>query len=69
MGLSVDARYRRRRAARAIWASGGRLAEVAARERVRLITLRQWLMSSEFRAMLAQEAMEPVMQASSAVVR
>jgi len=69
MALSVDARYRRRRAARAVWAAGGRLAEVAERERVRLGTLRQWLMSSEFRVMLAEEAMESVMQAASAVVR
>ena len=65
----MNMRTRQRRVARAVWEAGGRLEEVAERERVRLRTLRRWLAEPEFRAILVEEAMEPVLQASSAVMR
>ncbi|HUX00701.1 MAG: hypothetical protein WBD63_06020 [Phycisphaerae bacterium] len=65
----INATYHRRRAARAIWASGGRLAEAAERSQTGLLTLRKWLQAPEFQALLAEEAMEPIVQAASAVVR
>jgi trimethylamine:corrinoid methyltransferase-like protein len=65
----MNIRTRQRRVARAVWEAGGRLEEVAERERVRLRTLRRWLAEPEFRAILVEEAMEPVLQASSAVMR
>jgi len=65
----IDATYHRRRAARAVWAAGGRLAEASERSRTGLLTLRKWLQTPEFLALLAEEAIEPVVQAATAVVR
>jgi hypothetical protein len=65
----MNVRTRQRRIAQAVWAAGGRLEEVAERERVHLRTLRRWLAEPEFQAMLAEEAIEPILQASSAVMR
>ena len=58
-----------RRVARAVWETGGRLDEAARREGVRPETLRRWLALPEFRALLAEEALEPLFQATSAVLR
>lgn len=60
---------RHRRIAHAIWEAGGRLDEVAEREGVRPDTLRRWLAEPAFRALLAQDALEPLLQATSAVLR
>jgi len=55
--------------ARTIWECGGRLDEVAEREKIRPNTLRKWLADPGFRALLAQDAIEPVLQATSAVLQ
>ncbi len=60
---------RHRRIARTIWECGGRLDEVAQREKVRPVTLRKWLADPAFRSLLAEDALEPVLQATSAVLR
>jgi transposase-like protein len=60
---------RHRRVARAVWETGGRLDEAARREGVRPETLRRWLAAPEFRALLAEESLEPLFQATSAVMR
>jgi len=60
---------RHRRIARTIWECGGRLDEVAEREKVRPGTLRKWLADPAFRSLLAEDALEPVLQATSAVLR
>jgi len=60
---------RHRRTARAVWETGGRLDEAARREGVRPETLRRWLVEPEFRTLLAEEALEPLLQATSAVMR
>jgi len=60
---------RHRRIARTIWECGGRLDEVADREDVRPDTLRKWLADPAFRALLAEDALEPVLQATSAVLQ
>jgi len=60
---------RHRRVARAVWETGGRLDEAARREGVRPETLRRWLALPKFRALLAEEALEPLFQATSAVLR
>jgi hypothetical protein len=60
---------RHRRIARAIWDCGGRLDEVAEREHLRTDTLRRWLADPAFRALVAQDAMEPILQATSAMLR
>jgi len=60
---------RHRRIARTIWECGGRLDEVAQRENVRPTTLRKWLADPAFRSLLAEDALEPVLQATSAVLR
>jgi len=60
---------RHRRVARAVWETGGRLDEAARREGVRPETLRRWLAAPAFRALLAEEALEPLLQATSAVMR
>ncbi len=60
---------RHRRVARTIWECGGRLEEAARRERVRPSTLRRWLADPGFRALLAEDALEPLLQATSAVLR
>jgi hypothetical protein len=58
-----------RRIARIIWECGGRLDEAAQREGLRPETLRRWLADGDFRALVAQDALEPLLQATSAVVR
>jgi len=60
---------RHRRVARTLWECGGRLDETADRTRVRPATLRQWLADPDFRALLADEARESVLQAAAAVLR
>jgi len=60
---------RKRRAARALWDCGGRIDEAAARERLRPSTLRRWLADPEFRTLVAGDAMEPLLQATSAMLR
>jgi len=65
----MNPRNRHRRVARAVWETGGRLDEAARREGVRPETLRRWLALPEFRALLAEEALEPLFQATSAVMR
>jgi hypothetical protein len=60
---------RHRRIARTIWDCGGRLDDAAAREHVRTDTLRRWIAEPEFRALLAQGALEPILQATSAMLR
>jgi len=60
---------RHRQVARAVWETGGRLDEAAKREGVRPGTLRRWLAKPEFRVLLAEEALEPLFQAASAVMR
>jgi transposase-like protein len=60
---------RHRRVARAVWETGGRLDEAARREGIRPETLRRWLAAPEFRSLLAEEALEPLLQATSAVMR
>jgi hypothetical protein len=60
---------RHRKVARVLWEYGGRIADVAAHEHVRATTLRRWLRDPEFRSLLAQDALEPLLQATSAVVR
>jgi len=58
-----------RRIARALWEAGGQVDEVARAARVRPDTLRRWLATPEFRALLAEDALEPLLQATSAVMR
>ena len=60
---------RHRRIARTIWECGGRLDEAARREKIRPNTLRKWLADPAFRSLLAEDALEPVLQATSAVLR
>lgn len=60
---------RHRRTAHAVWETGGRIDEAAKVGRVRPETLRQWLLDPAFRSLLAQEAPEPLLQATSAVLR
>jgi len=60
---------RHRRIARALWDSGGRVDEAAAHEHIRPDTLRRWLAEPEFRALVAQDALEPILQATSAMLR
>ncbi|MBM4017199.1 MAG: hypothetical protein FJ288_02555 [Planctomycetes bacterium] len=60
---------RHRRIARTIWECGGRLEDAAARERVRPDTLRRWLADPDFRSLVAQDALEPLLQATSAMLR
>ena len=58
-----------RRVARALWEAGGQVDEVARLARVRPDTIRRWLADPEFRALLAEDAQEPLLQAASAVMR
>lgn len=60
---------RHRQIARTLWECGGRLDEAAGREHVRPNTLRGWLGDPNFRALLAEEARESVLQAAAAVLR
>ena len=60
---------RHRRIAHAIWECGGRLEDAAAREGVSANTLRRWLTDPAFRSLVAQDALEPLLQATSAMLR
>jgi hypothetical protein len=60
---------RHRRIARTIWECGGRLDDVAARDHVRADTLRRWLADPDFRSLVGRDAVEPLLQATSAVLR
>jgi len=58
-----------RRAAGALWEAGGCVDEAARSAGVRPNTVRRWLAAPAFRAMLAEGAAEPLLQATSAVLR
>jgi hypothetical protein len=58
-----------RKAAKAIWQCGGRLEEAAAACSIKYCTLHRWLGEPEFRTELARASMEPLLQATSAVMR
>ena len=60
---------RHRKAAQAIWTAGGRLQDAAKAVRLSPATLRRWLAEPDFRALLAEEAAEPFLQAASAVLQ
>ena len=60
---------RHRKVARTLWECGGRLEEAAARTKLRPDTLRRWLADRDFRAALAEGAFEPLVQATSAMLR
>jgi len=60
---------RHRRIAHTIWECGGRLEDAAAREGVGANTLRRWLTDPAFRSLVAQDALEPLLQATSAMLR
>jgi len=60
---------RHRRVVRTIWKCGGRIDEAAVVAGVRGNTIRRWLGDAKFRALLMQESMEPLLQATSAVMR
>ena len=60
---------RHRRIAHAIWECGGRLEDAAAREGVGADTLRRWLTDPAFRSLVSQDALEPLLQATSAMLR
>ncbi len=65
----MNTELRRRRVAHALWASGVQVDEVAKTEGVKPLTIRRWLMDPTFRALLAREAVEPILQTASAVLR
>ena len=60
---------RHRRIAHAIWECCGNANEVAVRENVSVHTLRRWLTDPEFRELVVQNATEPLLQATGAVLR
>ncbi len=60
---------RHRKIAHTIWECGGRLEEVARRQHVQVATLRKWLRDPDFRTLLAEDALEPILQATSAMLR
>jgi hypothetical protein len=60
---------RHRQAAHALWECGGRIDEAAARQHLQPGTLRRWLTDPDFRAAVAEDAMEPLLQATSAMLR
>jgi len=60
---------RHRKIAHAIWECAGQLDDVARREHVRPGTLRRWLRNPDFRALLAEDSFEPILQATSAMLR
>jgi hypothetical protein len=67
MSMKLTARHRK--IARTIWECGGRLEEAAQREGVRPDTLRRWLADGDFRTLLGEDALEPILQATSAMLR
>ncbi|GAG44530.1 unnamed protein product, partial [marine sediment metagenome] len=60
---------RHRKIAHAIWECGGQLDEVARCQHVQVATLRKWLRDPDFRTLLAEDALEPILQATSAMLR
>ncbi len=60
---------RHRKVAGTIWECGGQLDDVARREKVQPATLRKWLRDPDFRTLVAQDAFEPILQATSAMLR
>jgi hypothetical protein len=58
-----------RRAAKALWDAGGRIDEAARASRLAPERLRRWLAEPAFRALVAQAAAEPLLQAASAVIQ
>jgi hypothetical protein len=60
---------RHRRIAHTIWECCGNVDEVAVRESVSIYTLRRWLADPEFRELVVQNATEPLLQATGAVLR
>lgn len=60
---------RHRKAAEALWKSGGHIDEAAKSAGVQPATLRRWLADPEFRVLLAEDALEPILQATSAMLR
>jgi hypothetical protein len=60
---------RHRRAAHTLWECGGRIEDAAAREHVLPVTLRRWLSDPDFRSAVAEDALEPLLQATSAMLR
>jgi hypothetical protein len=58
-----------RRVARALWKSGGRVDEAAGQAHVRPGTVLRWLMKPEFRRLVDQATIEPLLQATSAMRR
>jgi len=58
-----------RRIARTLWDCGGRLDETAKQTGVSLDKLRLWLADPAFRVLMAPDALEPLLQASNALIR
>jgi len=65
--MNITAKHRR--IAHALWECGGRIDDAAAREGLRPDTVRRWLADPDFRARVAEDAMEPLLQATSAMLR
>jgi hypothetical protein len=65
--MNLTARHRR--VAHTVWECGGRIEEAAAKERMLPATLRRWLADPDFRAAVAEDAIEPLLQATSAMLR
>jgi len=60
---------RHRHVARTLWEAGGRVDEAAGRVGLRPDTLRRWLAEPAFHAILTQGGIEPLLQATSAMLR
>ncbi len=67
--LQMHITKKHRQTAHAVWESGGKIDEAAKVGRIRPETLRRWLLDPGFRGLLAEEALEPLLQATSAVLR
>jgi hypothetical protein len=57
------------RAAHVLWECGCRVDDAAARIGLRPSTLRRWLADAKFRSLVSRDAFEPLLQASSAMLR
>jgi hypothetical protein len=60
---------RHRQIAHALWECGGRIDDAAHRHHLRPDTIRRWLLDPDFRTLVAQGAAEPLLQATSAMMR
>jgi hypothetical protein len=60
---------RHRQIAHALWECGGRIDDAAQRQHIQPGTIRRWLADPDFRTLVAQDAMEPLLQATSAMMR